>query len=213
MELNKINADKGHTLTGGDTGTEGLNGILEQNLTRQLGNRVISKLEREGVQVFDVTVDTTGPGRQGENDSISKRVLNCNKNKVDFNVVIHFNSFHGKGHGSEIFTWNGEKLPEAIRILDNFEKVGLRNRGIKEGNSLGLIRSTSDPTIYIEVLFIDNQHDYEILRTKGLDILADAIVCGLLNKPFELDKQPDKKENKVIIKEIRGLLDELERNI
>jgi N-acetylmuramoyl-L-alanine amidase len=211
--LKAENIDKGHTLTGGDTGAKGINGILEQNLTRQLGSRVEEKLKMRSHKVYDCTVDNTVDGQRGLSNSINTRINNCNSNEVDFNIVLHFNCSNGQGNGSEIFTWNGEKLPEAERILKNFEKIGLRNRGIKENNSLGLINGTKAPTLYIETLFIDNQHDYDILATKGLDILAEAIVCGLLNKSFELDKQPDKRDNKIIIKEIREALDELERNI
>lgn len=206
----KFNIDAGHTLNGGDTGASGINGILEQNLTRQLLRRVADILTTKGHQYYNCTVDNTVNGQRGLSNSINMRINNCNLHEVDFNIILHFNCSNGQGQGSEIFTWNADKIPEAVRILDNFEKIGLRNRGIKANNGLGLIKGTKSPTLYIEVLFIDNQHDYDILATKGLDILADAIVAGILNEPFTLDK-PKQRGIKQIVKEMRGLCDELER--
>lgn len=172
----KININAGHTLTGGDTGASGLKGLREEKLTRELAKEVQKVANAKGIQSHIVAIDHANT----LNDSLFLQKQGLNAHKVDYNIILHFNaSANHFGNGSEIFTHQGKQLPQAKRILENLEKLGFNNRGIKQ-QELYLINATNDETLYIEVAFIDNLHDVHLIEQKGLNQIANAIVSGLL---------------------------------
>ncbi|ARC84986.1 cell wall-binding repeat-containing protein [Clostridium argentinense] len=174
-----FNLNAGHTLTGADTGASGVNGLKEEVLTRQLVKELDSQFKSKGQQTNLVIVDHAAT----LDESLNKQVILCNSVNADMNIVIHFNSYLGKGYGTEIFTYQGKYVPEADRVLKNMSKLGFINRGIKN-SELALINGTDAETIYIEVCFIDNVKDVAIMNEYGLNAIAKAIACGVLDIEF-----------------------------
>ena len=110
----KFCIDCGHTISGADTGAIGC-GKLEQNLTREVGMKVIAKLQALGHTVVNCTVDYAS----SMSESLATRVNKANNNGGDLYVCIHFNASNGLGHGTEVFTYNGKELTQARNILNN----------------------------------------------------------------------------------------------
>lgn len=192
-----FNLNAGHTLSGGDIGTRGLNGLKEEQLTRQLVKELDVMLRQEGHRTNLVIVDYA----KTLDDSLDEQVMLCNSVKADFNIVIHFNSVPKHvGHGSEIYTYNGKYLIQADRILKNLNKLGFSNRGIKN-QQLALINKTYAETLYIEVCFIDNTQDVNIFNKVGMKNIARAITCGVLNKNFSAEQNtiPVKQHRNVVV--------------
>lgn len=184
------NLNAGHTLTGADVGTRGLNGSKEEILTRQLVKELEKEFKAKGHKTNSVIVDHAAT----LDESLNKQVILCNRINANMNIVIHFNSYLGKGYGTEIYTYRGKYLPEADRVLKNMSKLGFRNRGIKNAE-LALINRTKAETLYIEVCFIDNPTDVAILNKYGLNTIAKAIVCGVLNIEFNVNGVSNNSNN------------------
>ncbi|RXM79564.1 hypothetical protein DP144_01790 [Clostridium tetani] len=171
-----FNLNPGHTLSGGDIGTRGINGLKEEVLTRQLVVELDKELRNRGHRTNICRVDYAST----LNESLNKQVSLCNAVNADLNICIHFNTTIG-GYGSEIFTYGGKYLIEADRVLKQLNNLGFRNRGIKD-QPLALTKRTKAKTIYIEVCFIDNPNDIKILNKYGMSGIAKAIVNGVLHE-------------------------------
>ncbi|WP_409069832.1 N-acetylmuramoyl-L-alanine amidase [Clostridium sp. FAM 1755] len=173
----KIGIDCGHTLSGPDHGAVGIK--AESNLTREVGAKVISKLQALGHTVIKCYKDTCSSLQ----DSLSYRTNTANNNNVDLYVSIHFNAFNGSAYGTEIFTYGGNKFSEATSVLNNIVSLGYTNRGIKDGSNLYVIRNTKAKSMLIECCFCDNSGD---MSRYNADKMADAIVKGLVGKTADV---------------------------
>jgi len=170
----KIGIDYGHTLRGYDTGAAG-NGLKEQDITREVGKIVTSKLRILGHTVIECAIDSAN----SVNESLSYRVNKANSNNVDLFISLHVNA--GGGKGVEIYTYSKETLKEAQGILKNVSALGFNNRGIKDGSNLYVIRNTKAKAMLIELFFIDSI-DVELYKKVGAERLANAIVEGITDK-------------------------------
>ncbi|MCW6092497.1 N-acetylmuramoyl-L-alanine amidase [Clostridium sporogenes] len=173
----KIGIDCGHTLSGADYGAVGIK--AESNLTREVGTRVISKLQALGHTVIKCYKDTCSSLQ----DSLSYRTNTANNNNVDLYVSIHFNAFNGSAYGTEVLTYGGNKFSEATSVLNNIVSLGYTNRGIKDGSNLYVIRNTKAKSMLIECCFCDNYGD---MSRFNADKMADAIVKGLVGKTTDV---------------------------
>ncbi|MHB9940643.1 N-acetylmuramoyl-L-alanine amidase [Clostridium sporogenes] len=173
----KIGIDCGHTLSGADYGAVGIK--AESNLTREVGTRVISKLQALGHTVIKCYKDTCSSLQ----DSLSYRTNTANNNNVDLYVSIHFNAFNGSAYGTEVLTYGGNKFSEATSVLNNIVSLGYTNRGIKDGSNLYVIRNTKAKSMLIECCFCDNSGD---MSRFNADKMADAIVKGLVGKTTDV---------------------------
>jgi len=170
----KIGIDYGHTLKGYDTGAIG-NGLKEQDITREIGKIVTSKLRASGHTVIECAIDSAN----SVNESLSYRVNKANSNNVDLFISIHVNA--GGGQGTEIYTYNKDIFTEAQKTLNNITTLGLNNRGIKNGSNLYVIRNTKAKVMLIELFFIDSI-DVELYKKVGAERLANVIVEGITGK-------------------------------
>ncbi|NFC74729.1 N-acetylmuramoyl-L-alanine amidase [Clostridium botulinum] len=169
----KIGIDCGHTMSGADYGAVGIK--AESNLTREVGTRVISKLQALGHTVIKCYKDTC----TNLNDSLSYRTNMANSNNVDLYVSIHFNCFNGNAYGTEVFTYGGKELLEARKVLNNICTLGYTNRGIKDGSNLYVLKHTKAKAMLIECCFCDNRNDMSRYNAENM---ANAIVKGLVGQ-------------------------------
>lgn len=166
-----IGIDMGHPLRGGGTGAAGIR--KETDCNRQVGKKVISKLQAAGHTVINCTTDYAVTQAQGLQDRINL----ANAQHLDLFVSIHFNC--GGGHGTEVFTWRGKGFKEAKEVLNNICALGYRNRGIKDGSNLYVIRHSKVKAMLIECSFIDSKED---MNRYNAEDLANAIVKGIIGK-------------------------------
>ncbi|NFD56136.1 N-acetylmuramoyl-L-alanine amidase [Clostridium botulinum] len=183
------NLNPGHTLSGGDIGTRGINGLKEEVLTRQLVGEIDKELRNRGHSTNICRVDYASTLQE----SLNKQVALCNSVNSDLNICIHFNTTVG-GYGSEVYTYGGKYLVEADRVLKQLNNLGFRNRGIKE-QPLALIKRTKAKTIYIEVCFIDSSGDVAILNKYGMNGIAKAIVNGVLGTSSNITPSKPSTDN------------------
>lgn len=180
-----IGIDMGHPLTGGGTGAVGIR--KETDCNREIGKKVISKLQTLGHTLVNCTTDYA----KDQNQSLSDRVKLANAQYLDLLISIHLNC--GGGHGSEVLTYGGKEFKEAKDILNNICALGYRNRGIKDGSGLYVIRNTKAKSILIECCFIDSQED---MNRYNAEDIANAIVKGITGQETK-DYVDSNKSNKV----------------
>lgn len=182
----KIAIDCGHTLSGADYGAVGIK--AESVLTGEVGTRAISKLKALGHNVINCTIDNSN----SLEESLSYRVNQANYNNVDLFASIHFNAYNGQAHGTEVFTWVDEQFQEAAKVLNNLVRLGYKNRGIKDGSNLYVIRNTKDKAMLIECYFYDSKED---MNKYDAEKMANAIVEGITGKTvsnnIEVNKEYD----------------------
>ncbi|MEJ1938197.1 N-acetylmuramoyl-L-alanine amidase, partial [Nostoc sp. NIES-2111] len=77
-----------------DTGARGIK--FEDNLTLDVGNRVITKLRALGHEVIACKPDRASSVK----DSLSQRCNKANASKVEVYISIHFNAFNGQANGT-----------------------------------------------------------------------------------------------------------------
>lgn len=179
----KIGIDMGHTLSGANSGAIGF--FNESEATRRIGNLLINYLRSMGHLVVNCSVDSAS----SSSESLKKRVEIANSSNLDIFVSIHFNA--GGGRGSEVFTYDGKSLPEGKASLQNLNKIGFVNRGIKDGSHLYVIRKTNVAAMLVEVCFLDNKED-SLLYHSNQERIAKAIGDGILvsSPPKEATKPP-----------------------
>lgn len=79
------------------------------------------------------------------------------------------------GYGVECWIYQGIQRPEAKRICANLSSLGFRNRGIKDGRNLYVVKNTTAKAILIELFFLDNYTDRKRYLELGADKIATAI--------------------------------------
>ncbi|MBW4562062.1 MAG: N-acetylmuramoyl-L-alanine amidase [Mojavia pulchra JT2-VF2] len=183
----KFGIDIGHNCPP-DTGARGIK--FEDNLTLDVGNRVITKLKALGHEVIPCKPDRAS--KVGE--SLAKRCDKANANKVDVFVSIHFNSFNRQANGTEVFAGSDTSRKIAKPVLDEIVKLGFFNRGVKSGSHLFVLRNTNMPAILVESCFLDSQKDMSLYNPEAI---ANAIVKGLTGKlpTVPVNPVPDEEHN------------------
>ncbi|MBO5909363.1 MAG: N-acetylmuramoyl-L-alanine amidase [Clostridia bacterium] len=167
----KIAINAGHTLSGAGTGANGY--INESKETRKIVKALIPILKKKGFAVVDATVDTA----LTQNTYLRRAVDIANNSKADLFLSIHFNA--GGGKGCECYTWKGKKVKQAVNINEELKSEGFRNRGIKDGSKLYVIKKTNMTAILLEVCFVDSKTDYELYKRLGAETIAHAIADGI----------------------------------
>lgn len=174
--MTKFSINCGHTTAGAGTGAA-YKEFNESEITRAVGQELISILKRKGHTVYNSTIDEA----KSQNDYLKKAVEKVNNTDADIAISLHCNaSALHTGKGVEVWTWNGKKHKEAINILEEFEYRGFKNRGIKKGNSLYFIKHTESKSILVEMFFLDNKTDRELYNKYGHKELARMIYRGLI---------------------------------
>ncbi|MBE9104168.1 N-acetylmuramoyl-L-alanine amidase [Nostoc cf. edaphicum LEGE 07299] len=183
----KFGIDSGHNCPP-DTGARGIK--FEDNLTLDVGNRVIAKLRALGNEVVVCRPSSANTVR----DSLSKRCSTANATKVDIFVSIHFNAFNKQANGTEVFATSDTGRKIAKPVLDEIIKLGFFNRGVKSGSHLFVLKNTDMPAILIECCFLDSQKDMNLFNPEAM---ANAIVKGLTGKlpSAPINPVPDEEEN------------------
>ena len=173
--------------------------IKESTEARKVLAELIKLLEAEGNTVFDCTCNDG----HSQDDVLYKIVAKGKGNNADLEVSIHFNSGaddekgDGKTTGIEVFLYdfkNPTVVKMAEAICNNGSKLGLKNRGVKLGPKLYVLRKTKAPAMLIECCFVDDLDDCRVYNYKTI---AKAIAEGIVGHPIgsNSSKSLNKYEN------------------
>lgn len=178
----KIFIDPGHNYSGFDRGAEG-NGLKEQDITFQVGEKLSSLLKNAGFEVVMSRNKITDNVGTSTSSSLNTRASLANKSKADLFISLHCDSStSSNAKGSHICIYkkdsNAEKF--ANKINTYLLNLGLNGRSnlIVERPELAVLKLTSMPAILIEMGFISNKRDSDIQKNKQ-DELANAIFMGV----------------------------------
>ncbi|MDU1585381.1 MAG: N-acetylmuramoyl-L-alanine amidase [Clostridium sp.] len=174
----------GHTKTGPGSGAVGK--IKESEHTRLVGNEVRRLLKDQGEGVINCTIDYAN----STSESLDLIVKQANRQDLDWFIAIHFNA--GGGKGVEVYTYEGRQYQDAIDVCKNIEKLGFRNRGVKAGTGLYVIRKTKAKAMLVEVCFVDTDDADKYLEV-GYKAIAKAIVEGVLGREITTNKPTQEK--------------------
>lgn len=168
----KVVLNAGHTKRGAGCGAVGY--LNESTEARKVVSMIKYYLSTKGHKVIVDNVDKA----DSQMEYLSEVVRKANKVKdADLFVSIHFNA--GGGQGCECYTWKGKKTEAAVGVCDELNKLGFRNRGVKDGSHLYVIRKTKPSAILIEVCFVDSTKDCSLYKRSG-NAVAQAITRGIL---------------------------------
>ena len=180
----KIYIDQGHNPTGFNTGAEG-NGFFEQDITYTVGRLLYERLAAN--PAFEPRLsrptESTILGTSN-NSSLRVRVEEANAFGADLFISIHTNAAENPAAtGSEALVYSpGATAARAVaeQILNQLNLItGLRNRGIVYRPGLYVLRKTAMPAVLVELGFITNPVDAELMAySPGL--FADGIYRGIL---------------------------------
>ena len=146
------------------------NGLKEADVAQQVGKLVVKYLEAAGLKTFYL-----------QSDSLEEIANSANNSGADVFVSIHCNAFNtmAKGTEVEIYGSGGEREILAQCIQDQIVKsLGTIDRGLKIRPNLYELKHTSMPAVLVELAFIDNDEDAELLIWKR-DEFARAVARGI----------------------------------
>jgi N-acetylmuramoyl-L-alanine amidase len=180
----KIYIDQGHNPRDYNTGAEG-NGFYEQDITYDVGKRLYALLSESGefeLKLSRPTADTI----LGTNNSssLTERVREANAWGADIFLSLHTNaSLNESATGSEalIYSYSSSVaygLAEDI-LEEMTQMTGLRNRGVIERPGLYVLRRTNMPAVLVEMGFISNPNDAELMAYSP-ELFARGIYRGIL---------------------------------
>ena len=167
-----IAIDLGHGV-GQDRGAVG--NIAEEKIINDVGGLVISKLKALGHNVVELRPSSA----TSVSNSLYQRYTKADNYNVDLCVSIHANA--GGGVGTEVFTYGAKEVPQARSVLNNIVALGFRNRGIKDGSNLAMVKRPKATAMLIEICFVDSS-DSDKYNSVGAEKIADAIVKGLVRE-------------------------------
>lgn len=165
----KICVNAGHTKF--STGT-GANGYLNESTeTRKIAYELMKLLAESKHEVIPAVYDRSA-------NNLKEAVDLANREGADLFVSIHLNA--GGGTGCEAFTWKGQQVAQAVKACSYLKKLGFKNRGVKDGSGLYVIKNTKATAILIEVCFVDNKADAELYKQVGYSNIAKAIYNAIV---------------------------------
>ncbi|MDR3766688.1 MAG: N-acetylmuramoyl-L-alanine amidase [Butyricicoccus sp.] len=174
--------DPGHG--GTDPGASSPDGQYNENhLNLEVALYLRDMLQAQGVTVYMTRTDTdTYPSLNDRADMIEKY-----RESLDFFLCIHHNS--GGGTGAEVLVPSDSQDPSgyskqmAKLILDEFEELGLCNRGQKDGSGMRVLRGASDsdvPGVLTEFCFLDTSDIAFVSTSEGRKAEAAALYRAIL---------------------------------
>lgn len=179
----KIFIDQGHNPVNPNAGAEA-NGVREQDINYEVGIRLAALLNNN--PNFEARVSRPTPTTQlgtSVTTSLQARVNAANNWPADFFISLHCNASDiTTASGSEAFVYstNSPAYTMATRILEGLNNsTGLPNRGVTATTRLYVLRATTMPAVLVEMGFITNPRDVQLL-TNDPQSFARGIYNGIL---------------------------------
>ncbi len=179
----KIYIDQGHNPQNPNAGAEG-NGLREQDIVYNIGLKLASLLRTNNN--FEVRLSRPMPTTQlgsSNTTSLAARTRDANEWGADYFISLHTNaSGNVTASGSEVLVFRqpsaAASLGENILIWLG-RLTGLRNRGVVTRSGLYVLRKTAMPALIVELGFITNPYDAQLMNDDG-ELFSEAIYNGIL---------------------------------
>lgn len=194
----RIGVNCGHTVTG-QPGSGASGYLIESDETRAVGYALMQLLQQQGHTVIDCTDDYANS--TGEN--LRNICALANAQPLDLFVSIHFNA--GQGQGVECWTYGSGDIGCADKIKRNIAMLGFRDRGIKDGSHLYVIKYTSARAVLVEVCFVDTKSDAEQYKKVGASRVAAAICEGITGEKITDEEELTMSQYEELKNEIEQL--------
>ena len=178
----KVFLNAGHAPDGNpDPGACGW-GLRECDVAKSVADLVEKHLVAAGVEVAGNL----------QSDSLEEVVDASNESEADLFISIHCNACNGNARGTEVWYYHrsayGEMLADCIRhqIVDALGTADRGSKGAKPGvNGLYVLNNTGAVAVLVELAFIDNEQDAQLLCEKQ-DDFARAIARGVTDYEQEV---------------------------
>ena len=178
----RVFLNPGHALDGNpDPGACGY-GLRECDVAKNVADLVVGYLTAAGVEVAGNL----------QSDSLEEVVDASNESEANLFISIHCNACNGNARGTEVWYYHrsayGEMLADCIRhqIVDALGTADRGSKGAKPGvNGLYVLNNTGATAVLVELAFIDNEQDAQLLRDKQ-DDFARAIARGVTDYEQEV---------------------------
>lgn len=181
--------DAGHG--GIDPGAVSAKGTLEKEITLGIANKLELLLKRAAVYVvmvrrgdYDLADSSELHLLNRKRQDLARRVFIAEEAKADLYISIHANYFPSSiWSGAQTFYYEGlvedEQLAKAIQG-ELVRHLGPNHRLAKTGD-FRVLRDTSMPAVLVEVGFLSNPREAELLSQEGYqNRVAEAIFSGIL---------------------------------
>ena len=170
-----IDINSGHTVRGKGGGAA-YKGFTEADIVRSVEKALIPLLKAKGHKVTSSTVDKATT----QNSYLKAVCKKVNASGAELFISLHCNaSASHAGRGVECFTWRGRQHATAAKICENLSALGFKNRGIKDGSGLYVIKHTNPTAILVELFFLDNEQDRARWKQHGARGIAEAIAKAI----------------------------------
>ena len=164
--------DAGHG--GNDPGKIGVDNIKEKDVNLQIALCLKAQLQVRGVKVIltrntDVCLATEGAVNKKVSD-MHNRVSLINASGADYMISIHQNSYpEAEISGPQVFYYGAseksKELAETIQARLIADLQPPKEREIKTGNDLYILKNSRCPGVIVECGFLSNPAECEKLRT------------------------------------------------
>jgi len=164
-----INYGHGPKDVGYDPGAIGPTGYQEATQNKEVGERVVRKLQANGWEILAI--------QDGDLWDVTNRANDFNPH---YFLSIHANSFaDNNAHGVETIALAaggmGEKMAKEIQ-KELVAATGLSNRGVKF-NNLHVLRETDCPAALVEIGFISNPAEEALVKQDLFDETVASAIC------------------------------------
>lgn len=166
-----IGINAGHAVHG----SRGARGYMDEvTMNRRLKKWVIKSLRSKGYNAFDISVASG----KTSGEVLSKIVKKAEKKGTNVNISIHLNA--GGGDGIEVYPPTYKEDLNAYRMARSIsEKIGFKNRGVKEAGKWFVNRKLKKCYLF-EIGFVDSRFDYYIYKEKGCKKIGYAIADAII---------------------------------
>ena len=193
----KIYVDQGHNPVNPNAGAEG-QGLREQNIVYRIGQELAALLRADAR--FEVRLSRPTPETQlgsSNASSLAARVNDANSWGADYFISLHTNSYtDSSAKGLEVYTatvdTKGYALGEEV-LGGLLESTELRNRGMKNGDHLRVLKNAKMPAILVEMGFISNDDEAKLLD-ESPELFARGIYDGIQTYFDALEEEPTPAE-------------------
>lgn len=181
----RIYIDQGHNPSSyHNSGAEG-NGLYEQDVTFNIGCLLAELLRKDGR--FEVCLSRSNKSVVLGTDNLSSlkaRVNGAVEFGADYFISLHTNSFNQSDvNGLEVYVTEERSTSYTFgsSLLKGMaDATGLKNRGMKLGNSLYVIENVTMPAALLEMGFITNSQDAALMSARP-ELFAEGIYNGILD--------------------------------
>ena len=179
-----IVVDAGH---GGSHPGTNRNDVLEKDITLDIVLYLKELLDKSDIKVYYTREDDTNP-------SFDQRVQLANEINADYFVSAHINADERsrESSGTEVLYYTSDvrsKKFSQICADQVSETLGSKNRGITDGDSIYIVRNAKVPVALIEVGFLSNNAEFNLLCSESYKKKAAEGIYNAILEAYESKEQ------------------------